>query len=94
MTTLTIWELAMCEDRKCKMKCIRGAAKPEVFSSPGFPHGCGQCGTWWLGAAMFSLAFVHGGRTWDILFLSENVLMKEQNLPSEATRFKKITKQQ
>lgn len=41
VTPLTIWELATCEDRKCKIKYIRGAAKLETCSSPGFPHGCG-----------------------------------------------------
>lgn len=31
VTPLTIWELATCEDRKCKLKCFRGAAKLEIF---------------------------------------------------------------
>lgn len=30
VTPLTIWEFATCEDRKCKLKCFRGVAKPEI----------------------------------------------------------------
>lgn len=31
VTPLTIREFAMCEDRKYKLKCFRGAAKLEIF---------------------------------------------------------------
>jgi len=42
VSPLTVWDLARCEDRKCKMKCMRGAAKLEASSSPSFLVAAGR----------------------------------------------------
>lgn len=61
VSPLTIWELAVCEARKCKMRCIRGAGKFETSSPLETSLGAAMHDPR-VGAAVLSFAFVHGGR--------------------------------